>query len=284
MKYRVIALGLSSGLSLLANPACAQSDVKDWGDQSGKDSGKLIISLAVATTNVEVNLENSEVILPEDFEFGEFEATLNEDVNFTSLFTGASASYRILPFLTIDARAGFVASESDFDVTVTGTPGEQFPDFLQGPISISSPVSTNVEGVNAGIGATVVFPVLPVGDSVVLMYGSYEHSWSEYNDDNFSANFGRITSGFIFPLSLRDKSQPIFTLGASYTDVSRSFEREFDLNGETAIVRAEQTTDHPYSAEWSAILPLSQEFRIGLGGSVQTTGNVSFLATLTFIP
>jgi hypothetical protein len=248
------------------------------------ETGKLSISLAVAATNIEVNLNNSEVILPEDFEAGDFDVTLDEDVNFTSLFPGANVSYRVLPFLTIDARAGFVTSESDFNVNVVGTPGDRFPGFIQGPIAFSAPVSTDVNGINAGIGATALFPLFSVGRKEVIFFGSYEHSWSEYSDDNFSADYGRVTGGFVFPVARDNPMQPVFLLGAGYTNVSRRFEREFNVNGETAIVRAEQTSDHPFSVEWGAVIPTSRNFRIGLGGAVQTTGNASFLATLTFIP
>ena len=282
MKFRIIAAGLAGGFAILGNPAFAQSDAMEW--EEGGDVGKLSISFAVAATNIEVNLENSEVVLPEDFEAGDFDVTLDENVNFTSLFTGASVSYRVLPFLSVDARAGYVSSESDFGVNIAGTPGDQFPDFFDGPIAFSAPVSTNVEGVNAGIGATAMFPAFSVGRKKVLVFGTYEHSWSEYNDENFSANYGRVGGGFVFPVSPEDPMQPLFVLGASYTNVSRRFEREFTVGEETAIVRAEQTTDHPFTIELGGVIPVSQQFRIGLGSSVQTTGNVSFLVTLTITP
>lgn len=284
------ALGASLAAAAFAMPVQAQaqtdpsasSDVMQWDDDV--EPGKLAFSLAVAAANFEVNLENAQVVLPESFDFGDFDVTLDEDVNFTSLFTGASVSYRVLPFLSLDARAGYVSAESDFGVTVAGTPGDQFPGIIQGPISLSSEVSTNVEGVNAGIGATVVVPVLSVGEKKVLMYGNYEHSWSEYDDDNFSANYGRIAGGFVFPFSLEDRSKPVFRVGASYTNVERSFEREFTLNGETGLVSAEQSTDHPVSIEFGAIIPVSRKFYVSVGSSVQTTGNASFLASLTFTP
>ncbi|MEL6707711.1 MAG: hypothetical protein AAFP79_05470 [Pseudomonadota bacterium] len=260
----------------------ASSEVMHWDDDA--EVGKFAFSLAIVAANYEVNLENSQVVLPESFDFGDFDVTLDEDVNFTSLFTGASVSYRVLPFLSLDARAGYVSAESDFGVTVAGTPGDQFPGLIQGPIALTSEVSTNVEGVNAGIGAKVIVPVFSVGSKKVLMYGTYEHSWSEYDDDNFSANYGRVASGFVFPFSLEDRLKPVFRLGASYTNVERSFERSFSLNGETALVSADQGTDHPVSIEFGAIIPVSRKFYVSIGSSVQTTGNASFLASLTFTP
>ncbi|MEO1399323.1 MAG: hypothetical protein AAFU56_10730, partial [Pseudomonadota bacterium] len=82
----------------------ASSEVMHWDDDA--EVGKFAFSLAIVAANYEVNLENSQVVLPESFDFGDFDVTLDEDVNFTSLFTGASVSYRVLPFLSLDARAG----------------------------------------------------------------------------------------------------------------------------------------------------------------------------------
>ncbi|MEO1490391.1 MAG: hypothetical protein AAFR88_13300, partial [Pseudomonadota bacterium] len=98
------------------------------------------------------------------------------------------------------------------------------------------------------------------------------------------ADYGRAGAGLVFPFSLMDPMQPVFRLGASYTDVNRQFEREFVINGETASVITRQGIDDPFAIELGAVIPAARNVQFSLGASIQTTGNTSFLASLTFQP
>ena len=283
MSYRMLALACALFLPAISDEAKAQSQASKW-DRS-ELPGAFTLSLAFAVTDLEVTLNDTEIVLPESFDFGDFETTVDEDVTFSSTFIGAGAAYRVLPVLTLNARAGFVSSESDIGVGVSGIPDERFPGVLvQGPVSFATEVSTSVEGINAGIGATLAAPLASIGSREVIGYATYQHSWSEYSDDNFSADYGRAGAGLVFPFSLMDPMQPVFRLGASYTDVNRQFEREFVINGETASVITRQGIDNPFAIELGAVIPAARNVQFSLGASIQTTGNTSFLASLTFQP
>jgi len=69
-----------------------------------------------------------------------------------------------------------------------------------------------------------------------------------------------------------------------YTDVNRTLEREFTINGETARFSTRQGIDHPWSVDVGVILPASRRVQFAFGSTIQTTGNVSLLANLAFRP
>jgi len=282
MKTHVLPLVAVAFAISSTSEVTAQNTLENW-DRT-EAPGALSINLTVATTDVQVTLEDTEIVLPENFNFGEFETSVAEDIDFKSTFVGAGVSYRALPFLTLNARSGFVSSESDIGFEVTGTPSDDFPGIIEGPVSFGTVITTSVEGFNFGVAATAIAPIASIGSKEVVGFASYQHSWSEYDDPNFTADYGRATAGVVFPVSLENPMQPLFRLGVGYTDVNRRFEREFTINGETARFSTRQGIDDPWSVDLGMILPASNRVQFAFGSTIQTTGNVSLLASLSFRP
>ena len=167
----LVALALAISIS---GEVRAQNTLENW-DQTDAP-GALSINLSVATSDVQVTLEDTEIVLRESVDFGEFETSLTEDVDFKSTFVGAGVSYRALPFLTLHARAGYVVSESDIGFEVSGTPSDDFPGIIGGPISFGNVITTSVEGFKFGVGATAIAPIASIGSKELVGFASYQHS------------------------------------------------------------------------------------------------------------
>ncbi|MEL6238828.1 MAG: hypothetical protein AAFQ90_09590 [Pseudomonadota bacterium] len=273
----------TASLCLIAAPqaAFAQDDYEDWGDGP---PGKFAFSLIVAATESEVVLTDSEVTLPEDADLGDFEVTLAEDVKVSNTFVGASVGYRVFEFLEINAQAGFISTSSDLGLSINGTPSDTFPITFDEPISLQSEVSTSADGYSLGVGATGFLPVATIGESALVGYASYQHIWNEFSDEGISVDIGRVSTGLLFPVSPQSEGKPIFRIGTTYVDTSRTLERGAQFGGEEILVRATQETEDPWFGEVGIAFPASRRVLLNAGVSVQTTGDVSVLGTITFRP
>ncbi|MEO1730090.1 MAG: hypothetical protein AAFR64_05075 [Pseudomonadota bacterium] len=259
-----------------------QSDFED-GSQ-GDLPGKLSFTFLVAATQSEVVLTESEVMIPDDIIEGDIDVTLAEDVTASNTIVGVGVGYRVLPFLELNAQGGFISTSSELGLTVNGTPADTFPIQFGGPISFDGDVTTSAEGYSVGIGATGVLPIASIGDDMVLAYGSYQHIWNEFSDDGISVDVGRLSGGFVFPVNLMNEKKPIFRVGVSYINSERVLERGLTFNGEEIMVRAVQETEDPFFGEVGIAYPVSRKVLFNLGTSVQTTGKVSVVGSITFRP
>jgi len=260
----------------------AQSDLEE--EWEGELPGKLSFTFVVAATQSEVVLTESEVMIPDDIIEGDIDVTLAEDVTVSNTLVGVAVGYRVLPFLELNAQGGFISTSSELGLTVNGTPADTFPIQFDGPISFQQDVSTSAEGYSVGIGATGILPIASIGDDMVLAYGSYQHTWNEFSDDGISVDIGRLSGGFIFPVNPMSEKKPILRVGVTYINSERVLERGLTFNGEQIMVRAVQETEDPFFGEVGIAYPVSRKVLFNLGTSVQTTGNVSVIGSITFRP
>lgn len=269
---------------LMAAPHCAfaQSEIDDWDVEA--PSGKFTFTLALAVTETEVVLTDSQVSLPDDLQFGEVDVTLAEDVTVSNTFVGGVIGYRVLPFLELNAQAGFISTGSELGLTINGTPSDTFPIDFGGPISLDRDFSTSADGYSLGIGATGFVPLASIGDEAIVAYGTYQHLWNEFSDDGISVDIGRVTTGLLYPISAQSKGRPVFRLGVAYVNSTRTLERGVDFGGDQIMVNATQETEDPWSGELGIAYPASRNVIFSFGTSVQTTGNVSVFGSITLRP
>lgn len=256
-------------------------DYDDWGDD---EPGKLSLTAIVAVTNSKVVLTDSEVTLPDTFEAGDIEVGLAEDVKVSNRLVGLNVGYRVLPFLDLNVQGGLIETTSELGVTIEGTPAETFPIDFGGPISLATDVSTSASGYSFGAGATGFLPVATIGDNLLLTYASYQHTWNEFDEDGISVNVGRLSAGFVFPINPIDDPKPIFRLGATYINSTRTLERGLEFGGEPISIRATQETQDPWFGEFGVSYPASNHVLLNFSSSVQTTGDVSLIASITYRP
>lgn len=273
----------AAGLCLVTFPqiAVAQDEYEDWGDGP---PGKLSFSLAIVASETDVVLTDSEVTLPEDIDLGDFEVTLADEVKVSNTYIGASIGYRVLDYLELNAQAGFISTTSELGLQINGTPADTFPISFDGPISIEQDVSTSAEGYSFGVGATGLLPLASLGDDLLIGYASYQHLWNEFSDDGISVDIGRISAGFLFPVSPMAEDKPIFRIGASYVDTKRVLERGVDVGDESIMVRAVQEIEDPWFGEVGIAFPASRHVLLNIGANVQTTGKVSVIGSITIRP
>lgn len=274
---------LASVMVFAATPQglLAQDGVDDWVNDT---PGNLSFSLAIAATNSEIVLTESELSLPDDLALGDFEVTLADEVKVSNTFVGANVGYRLLPFLQLGAQAGFISTTSDLGLTINGTPADTFPINFGGPITLQQEVSTSADGYSFGLSATGLAPLATIGEGMLVGYATYSHAWNEFSDDGISVDIGRITTGVIFPVEPQREDKVAFRLAVSYLDTRRTLERGVEFSGEEIMVRAVQETEDPWFGEFGITIPASRHILLNLGTSVQTTGDISVLGSITFRP
>ncbi|MEO0589701.1 MAG: hypothetical protein AAFZ11_03985 [Pseudomonadota bacterium] len=281
MRFSLMAFGLCLGALPSAVFAQETGNYDDWGDDG---PGKVSITALVAVTNSTVVLTDSEVTLPDDFEAGDIEVSLAEELKVSNTLVGLNVGYRVLPFLDLNVQGGLVETTSDVGLTIEGTPADTFPIDFGGPISFATDVSTEASGYSFGGGATGFLPVVTIGDDMVLAYASYQHVWNEFDDDGISVDIGRLSAGLVYPVNPMDDPKPVFRLGASYVNSTRTLERGLEFNGDQISIRATQETDDPWFGQFGISYPASRHVLLNFSSSVQTTGDVSVIASITFTP
>jgi len=280
---RLSAMTFSLCLAALPSAVFAQEigDYDDWGDD---EPGKFSVSALVAVTNSTVVLTDSEVTLPDDFDGADIEVGLAEEVKVSNTIVGLNVGYRVLPFLNVSVQGGLIETSSELGVTIEGTPADTFPIDFGGPISLATDVSTGASGYSFGAGATGFLPVATIGDDLLLGYASYQHVWNEFDDDGISVDIGRLSAGLVYPVNPMGDSKPVFRLGAAYINSTRTLERGLEFGGDQISVLATQETEDPWFGEFGISYPASRNVLLNFSSTVQTTGDVSVVASITFTP
>ena len=277
MTRKVFLLCLLGGI-LLPGATAAQ----DVGDEANatEDIGKWNIAISVVASNAAIKIVDSEVELPEAFDDTDFEVNLSEDLSVSSTIVSGSVGYRVLPFAEIYARAGFISSDTETGVTITGTPIGPLSDLVDGPVTIDGDRSSEVDGYSLGLGGRSVLPIAQIGDNRLAAYSGFQYVWNRF-EDTVSSEGAKVSYGLLYPVNLQNR-KIIYRVGGSYNWISRNVEQSLIFNGEPLRVQVTQELDNPWAAEAGVGIPIVENFLLGAGVWHQFSGETSFVASISY--
>ena len=258
------------------------STAQEKGDRvyASDGSGNWNITLSAVSSNAAIEIVESEIELPEEIESGDFEATLRDDLTVSSTIMSGSIGYRVLPFANVYARGGFISSDTETGVIITGTPNGPFSDFFDGPIAVDRDANREVDGYSLGLGTNAFLPITEIWDDTLAAYGGFQYVWNRL-DENVSSEGATTSFGLLYPVS-RERQNVTYRLGGSYNWISRDVEQSLNFNGEDVRVRVTQEFETPWAVDAGVAIPLTQDTMLGLGVWHQLSGETSVLASLTY--
>lgn len=268
------------GALVLLSAETATAEPEDPQADASQEDGKWSMSLSAAATNAAIRIVESEIELPEDLAPGDFEASLSDDLSVSSTIVSASVGYRVLPFAEVYARGGFISSDTETGVIITGTPTGRFADVFNGPITLDRETSQDVDGYSLGLGANAALPITEIAGDTLAAYAGFQYIWNRF-DDTVSSEGATTSFGLLYPASLEQENL-IWRIGGSYNWISRDVEQSLNFNGEDVRVRVTQEFEDPWALEAGLGIPLGEDTLLGLGVWHQLSGETSFLASLTY--
>lgn len=265
---------------LVSNVGIASAQLGKGVASTTDERGKLSLTMSVVASNVAVEVVESEITLPEDFANGDFEATLSDDLSVSSTIVSGSVNYRVLPFLDLNARVGFVTTDTESGITISGTPTGTFSDFFSGPISLDREQTLEVDGYSLGLGANAFLPVAEVGKGTVAAYTGFQYIWNEFDED-VSSEGAKTSFGLVYPVNGR-RNEIIYRVGGSYNWISRDIDRSLTLNGQPVRVQITQEFENPWAIEAGAAFPVRHNVLLSVGAWHQLSGETSALAAISY--
>lgn len=279
MISKPLALLLPSAFCALG-AASAETESSHWIEDSL--TSKWTVTASFAATNAAVDIVSSEVTLPQEFEEGDFEASLDDDLSISAQLVSGSVGYRLLPFLEVSARAGLASTDTDTGLTISGTPTGVFADVFEGPITFDREATLEVDGYSLGLGAAAYAPLADIGRDKLAGYLEYQYAWNRFDDDTIVSEASRASLGVVFPVNAERGNKPVYRISGSYNWITREIERDLTIGGEPISVRLTQEFENPWSMELGAGLPIADNTLLGLAASHQLSGETSAFASLTF--
>ncbi len=272
-------LALSTPFVLVLSEFSA-AEAEDIVERVAENTDRWSFTVGAAATNAAIKIVESKIELPEELGESNFEASLSDDLKLSSTIFSGVVGYRILPFAEVFARGGFISSDSETGVVITGTPNGPFSDFFDGPITIDRETSREVDGYSLGLGANAYLPVTKIAGDTLVAYGTFQYAWNWF-DETISSEAAITSFGFIYPVNL-DRENIVYRVGGSYNWISRDVEQELTLNGEAVRVRVTQEFEDPWAVNVGIGIPIAENTLLGLGAWHQLSGETSFLASLTY--
>lgn len=277
MIHRLIPIAVAS--LLLGVTSVAAQDLDEM-RVAVDEIGNWSVTMSVVASNAALNIVDSEIELPSEFEETDFEAVLGDDLSVSSTIVSGSIGYRILPFVELVARGGLISSDTETGVIVSGTPTGPFSDFFDGPITIDRDTNRDVDGYSVGIGANAALPIAQIGNDTIAAYSGFQFIWNEF-DESVSSEGANANFGLIYPVNL-DRKNVVYRIGGSYNWISRNVEQALSVNGETIRVNVTQEFEDPWAVEAGVGIPLTDNIMLGLGAWHQLSGETSVLSSLTY--
>ena len=271
-------LGLVIGAFVVPLGAMAQSPFGNLGE--------LRLGVGVISSESAVKIVDSDVDFPDgDLPVSDLEVKLIDEIELAQKGLEFNASYSPIPFLEFSGNVGYINTDSNSTLSVTGTLDRdalEIPDFISDLIGDTFETETtssqNVDGFRYGFGTALRAPVAIIGDNPILVRVGAQANFSEGSAADSETYVGSVT--LIHPT---DAFGPdlTFAVGATYLDYTRFVEFTQDFNGELATINLEQEIDEPWSVTANLIVPVADNLAWSFGTAQNFNGTSAYSIRLS---
>ncbi len=266
-----------------------RNEVRERLEAFAVDRSKWRLSSNVAFANVEIEIEETELVIPEDFALEDIDLEIPELTDLSSTLFIASAGYRILPIVELTGQIGYVSSETATPFQLTTTIPEPDIALDLGLIDFDEPVTLNLDrdedisGYAYGLGANVLLPVGIVAGRPLIATTNVLYNWNRLDGGNVNSETLTGSATLTYAV-LSEKALYTFSAGAGYTRLKREASRDLELAGQIFGLNTEQKIERPWSVNMSLSRSLTDKWSIGYGISMNTGGPISQGVSLIFTP
>ncbi len=281
---------LTSLLALLIVSPSSLARAENWGDTTqglaASDGARLelprikfVLATSVTFTDTPISIDTVDLTPPSGTALADLvtdlEASIGE-VTLKSTVYQVSASYFPLRFLQLTAKAGYVSSKSEADISVSGTFQENLLG-LEG-FQASLPLDEDNEGFTYGGGAALFLPIFKIADRPLVMRAGAEIGIN---------NLGNIeTQTLVTNLSVANAQRILdrditLALGASYIQLDREVEYTAEIGGQETGVNLRQSLDSPWAASSTLLVPITESFGVSVTAANNFDGLQSYGLSLS---
>ncbi|MEO1596471.1 MAG: hypothetical protein AAFS02_14610 [Pseudomonadota bacterium] len=264
------------GCALAVAPAGAQGTGEQpmSGNEvySGGLGSRFVYSATLLTAKTPVRIKSLTLEASDDLLVEDLDVAVGDVAEISSQTLMASVAFYPIPLIEISAGTGIVSSQSESDITVSGSFVDPLP-ILGESFSVTSDAERDNSGYNFNGGLAVIIPIIRDPMAPLVLRAGAQYGINDLDNIETTSISSSLTLAHMRSISGRRMT---FALGVSHLEIDRVVEFTTSFGGSNLSLRQEQELEDPWSMVTSIAVPVDET----LSASFSASSNFSGMRTL----